>query len=366
MPDAPAKPYLDPDSIPIRWEDVTPDWMTAALQSRLPGVKVKEVSIAMADDGTNRRARLALTYAEGQGPATVFVKAHAADHRLTHLRNRNLWNEASLFASGVDLPLDHPLVYKAVIDLLGLDFLLVMEDIRARGADPRDSTRPMTLRQVANAMKGLARLHSRYWGLDPAGDPRLGWLQTWAPTEGWQSGLRRFVPGGLERGRHALPEPVAQMSGDEVVDLWARYVGTLATAPMTLTHGDAHIGNTYVLPDDDVGFLDWQVVRRGRWSQDVGHFLTGALTIEDCARHERELIELYRISLDVPEDQRPSAEAAWLEHRATPVYGLAIWLSTLGAGAGWQPHEISQTLAERFAAAFVRLDTLQALDAIGA
>jgi predicted unusual protein kinase regulating ubiquinone biosynthesis (AarF/ABC1/UbiB family) len=49
-------------------------------------------------------------------------------------------------------------------------------------------------------------------------------------------------------------------------DIWARYIRTLAPdvsrAPQTLLHGDPHIGNTYVLPDDTVGFLDWQMVRR--------------------------------------------------------------------------------------------------------
>jgi aminoglycoside phosphotransferase (APT) family kinase protein len=41
-----------------------------------------------------------------------------------------------------------------------------------------------------------------------------------------------------------------------------------------------------VLPDDDVGFLDWQMARRGNWSLDLGYFLQGALTIEDRRRGE--------------------------------------------------------------------------------
>jgi hypothetical protein len=365
MPDSAATPYLDPDCIPIRWEDVTADWMTAALQSRLPGVKVGGVELVMNDDGSNRRARFRLSYAQGTGPETVFLKAHDADNRVTHLRNGNLWNEARLFASGVEIPADTPLVYKAVVDLLGLDFLLVMEDIRQRGADPRDATRPMTPAQVARGLQGMARYHSRYWGVSPATHPKLAWLQTWAPTEGWKSGLRRFIPRGLERGQPVLPPAVAGMSGEQVVEQWARYVATLAADPVTLIHGDTHVGNTYVLPDGDVGFLDWQVVRRGAWHQDVGHFLGSALTVEDRRRHERELLEAYRTALDVPEAERPSAEAAWLTYRTTPIYGLAIWLSTLGTD-GWQAREICLALAERFAAAFVELETLEALATVGA
>lgn len=360
-----ARKRLPPDRIPLQWEQVTPEWMTAALRPRHPGARVSEVSLVTRDDGTNRRARFGLTYAEGSGPRTVFLKAHAAGHRITHLRNGNLWNEARLFAAGADLPVDHPLVYKSIVDLLGLDFLLVMEDLNQRGADPRDATRPMTVEQVANGMRGLARLHSRYWGVSRTSDARFRWLKTWKPTKGWQVGLRARIPRGLERAGSSLPEAVSRLTADQVVAYWSRYVATLATGPVTLVHADAHIGNTYVLPDGEVGFLDWQVVRRGRWSQDVGYFLVSALTEEDRRRNDRALIEIYRQALDVPDDQRPSAEAAWLEYRATPVYGLAIWLSTLGTD-GWQSREVCQALAERYAAAFVELGSLSALEAIGA
>ena len=102
--------------IPLRWEDVTSEWMTAAIASRCPGARVADVSLVTRDDGTNRRARFALSYAAGSGPTTVFVKAHAPRHRWVHLRNGNLFNEARLFASGVSLPVDHPVVYQAIVD----------------------------------------------------------------------------------------------------------------------------------------------------------------------------------------------------------------------------------------------------------
>ena len=60
----------------------------------------------------------------------------------------------------------------------------------------------------------------------------------------------------------------------------------------------------------------------------------------------RTLLELYRSTLDVPDGERPSKEQAWLRYRATPAYGLAIWLSTLGTD-GWQRPEVSLALAQR-------------------
>jgi aminoglycoside phosphotransferase (APT) family kinase protein len=134
---------------------------------------------------------------------------------------------------------------------------------------------------------------------------------------------------------------------------------------MTLLHGDAHIGNTYVLPNGDVGFLDWQVVRRGEWSQDVGYFLVGSLIEQDRRRSEKKLLEEYCAALEVPDGQRPSKADAWLRYRATPAYGLAIWLSTLGTD-GWQRREVSLALAQRYATAFVELQSERALAAISA
>ena len=334
--------------------------MTAAIAARHPEAKVESVTLVTRDDGTNRRARFHLSYSAGRGPESVFLKAHAPRHRFVHLRNGNLFNEARLFAASVPLACEHPLVYKSIVDVLRLDFLLVMEDLIKRGADPRDATRPMNAEQVAHGMRGLARLHSQYWGLSARTHPELRFLKTWKPSQGWQVGLRSRIPVGLERGAPALPAEVAKLNADAIVGFWTRYVASLTEGPMTLLHADAHIGNTYVLSDGDVGFLDWQVVRRGEWSQDIGYFLISALTEEDRRAHERSLLEEYRRTLEVPAGERPSAQTVWKRYRATPAYGLAIWLSTLGT-EGYQSREVSTALAQRFASAFLELDTLSAL-----
>ncbi len=353
-----------PAAVPADWSEVTAGWMTGALADHHPDAQVSDVALVMRDDGTNRRARFGLTYAAGSGPATVFLKGSEREHAELHNRNGTLFIEADLFASGVALPVDHPLVYKVVIDRPALDFTLVMEDLTARGADPRDATRPMTVDQVAAGLRSLARLHSRYWGFGAATHPALAWVQTWAPTEGFQAGLRSFVPRGLDRSAAQLPPEVAAYDGAGIVALWARYVTSLSREPMTLLHGDAHIGNTYVLPDDEVGFLDWQVAHRGGWAQDVGYFLVGCLTVADRRAHEADLIAEYRRALDVPESAGPSPAEAWLRYRASAAYGLPIWLSTLGTD-GWQRREVSLALVERYAAAFVELETLSALASIG-
>jgi Phosphotransferase enzyme family len=349
---------------PDRWESISPAWVTKAIAGHHPDAEVAAVTTLMRDDGTNRRLKLGVTYTKGSGPDTLFLKANEPAHRSVHLRNGNLFNEAQLFASGVPLIVEHPLVYQSLLDKLEGNFLLVMEDVTGRGADPRDATRPMSVNQVANGLRSLARMHSHYWGFSSASDPRLQWVQTWAPSHGWQEGLKSRIPKGLLRAAGILPNVIAGFDADETVRLWARYVASLRKGPVTLLHADAHIGNTYLLPDDTVGFLDWQVVRWGEWSQDVGYFLVSALTPEDRRDSERELLEVYRAALEIAAQKRPSREEMWLRYRTTPAYGLAIWLSTLGTD-GWQSQEISSTLVQRFSSAFVELDTLNALRTSG-
>ncbi|KUH93502.1 phosphotransferase [Mycobacterium sp. IS-1556] len=336
--------------------------MTAALAEHFPGATVERVTVALRDDGTNRRARLALTYSAGSGPATVFAKAVDPDHAELVALTSGLFHEPRLFSSGVTLPLDHPTVYAALIDEPGSNFLMIMEDVVARGADPRDSTRPMSVEQVANGVRGLARMHSQFWGERLTADPALGWLEPFVAFEGLEYAPLHIAH---ERLGNSVSSEILGLSGTELfVDVWARYIGTLTTAPQTLLHGDPHIGNTYVLPGDEVGFLDWQMARRGNWSLDLGYFLQGALTIEDRRRCERDLLDEYRAALTLPAAELPSAEEVWLRYRASVAHGLAIWMATLSGGDAWQDAAVCLALAQRYSAAFLDLDTRAALAAI--
>lgn len=337
--------------------------MTSALAQHFPGAEVDDVRIALRDDGTNRRARLALSYAAGSGPATVFAKAVDPEHADLVALTSGLYHEPRLFSSGVALPLDHPTVYTALIDEDRRDFLMIMEDVVARGADPRDSTRPMSVEQVAAGVRGLARLHSEFWGERLSGNPALGWVEPFVAFEGLEYAPLHIAH---ERLGDSVPAEVLALDGTALfVDVWARYIGTLMSSTPTLLHGDPHIGNTYVLPDDTVGFLDWQMVRRGSFSLDLGYFLQGALTIEQRRSAERDLLAEYRDALRLPAEELPSADDLWLRYRASVAHGLAIWMATLSGGDAWQRADICLAFAQRYAAAFVDLDTREALRSIG-
>ena len=116
-----------------------------------------------------------------------------------------------------------------------------------------------------------------------------------------------------------------------------------------------------LLPDGEVGFLDWQVARRGNFSLDLGYFLQGALTTEERRRSERALLEVYRDALALPADELPSADEVWLRYRASVAHGLTLWLCTASAGELWQRPDIALALAQRYSAAYEDLQTAQAI-----
>ena len=96
-----------PPRIPASWDELSPAWMTSALAGSYPGVEVSRVDVLLRDDGTNRRARLGLSYRRGEYSSTVFVKAADPAHAKTNARTGGVFNEARLFLSDVPLPLDH-------------------------------------------------------------------------------------------------------------------------------------------------------------------------------------------------------------------------------------------------------------------
>ncbi|HET9733454.1 MAG TPA: phosphotransferase [Acidimicrobiales bacterium] len=355
----------DPAEVPSDWEAISPRWMSAALQRDHPGAEVRQVSVLSRDDGTNRRGRLGLTYDRGTGPAVVFVKGEGA-WRESHAANGNLFNEPELFASRIPLPVDHPHAYHVVMDHAGLDYLIVMEDLTRRGADPRDATRPIRPSQVEDGVRRLAALHGAYWDL-PASPPGLGWLQTWQATEGWRRSLGPGIPVGAARAVDLLPAGVAARSSDEILSLCMRAMAAFGSGRLTLLHADPHIGNTYLLPGGEVGFLDWQVCRRGSWAMDLAYFVVSALTVEDRRDAEESLLAAYRDALAValPAGSVPGAGEVRTRFAAAHPYGLAVWLATHQSDRSQTP-EVCRELIIRFAAAFVDGSSEAALDRLTA
>ena len=332
--------------------------MTAAISRRHPGVVVSAVSVGDVAEGTNRRARMDLDYAFGQGPASVFVKAQGrVINRLALVALRAFEAEVHLAQSGVVLPLETPEPYAAAINRRRLEVVVVMDDVTLRGGHPNDAATPLGPLQVRSGLDGLARLHAAYW--DRPLPPPLRFLKPWRLTRAWTAVSAVNLARGLRRvwksdRRDLVPRRLDARSLETQFRTSAKLA---ATGAQTVLHGDPHPGNTYAMPGSLTGFYDWQLVRTGHWSHDVGYFLAGSLTPEHRRRHERELLSGYLDSLGQAGARTvPHFDEAWQRYRATPAFGLCTWLHTIAAGT-FQPVEICMSTLERFAAAYEDLDT---------
>ena len=339
-------------SAPRSWSGLTPAWMTAALAPHFPGVVVNGVRVGDVADGTNRRARVRLRYQSDRGPESVFVKREGRVlNRLALLALGALESEARLFDSGAYLPLEHAMPYAAAVNRRRLATMVVMEDVTLRSAHPNVATIALTVDQVRSGLRGLARLHAAYWDR-PLPEP-MRFLRPWRISLAWAplslaslARARRLLRSG---GHARLLPPLADAATLERG--FRRWATVAASGPQTVLHGDPHPGNTYALADEVTGFYDWQLVRTGNWSHDIGYFITSSLDVGDRRVHERSLLRCYLDELTKGGAPAPEFESAWRLYRLTPAFGLGTWLHTL-SGGGFQPIEECLATIERFAAAY--------------
>jgi hypothetical protein len=338
--------------VPRSWSGLTPAWMTIALAEHFPGAVVSQVGIGDIADGTNSRARVRLQYQFGRGPESVFVKREGRLlNRLALVALGALQSEAKLFDSGVRLPLERPVPFAAAVDRRRLATVVVMEDVVLRSALPNAATVPLTVGQVRSGLWGLARLHALFW--DRPLPERIRFIRPWRLGPAWAplsfASLARALH-LLRSGGHAssLPPAVDAATLERRFRRWATVAGS---GPQTVLHGDPHPGNTYTLPGEVTGFYDWQLVRTGNWSHDVGYFIVSSLDVVDRRAHERPLLRYYLDELTRVGAPAPGFEAAWHLYRQTPAFGLGTWLHTL-SGGGFQPAEECLATIERFSAAY--------------
>ncbi len=307
--------------------------------------------------GTNRRVSVKLAYERGEGPPAVFVKLSARPlNRLALVALGALEAEARLAEAPVGLPVAHPRWHGGGVDRRRLAVVVVMDDVTAEGGRPNRATVPLSVAEVADGLAGLARLHGTF--ADRPLPAALSFLRPWRPGDAWRvvsgpslwRGLRR-----MERAGVAVPPALVRSAGtlDRQFRHSARLVGR---GPQTVLHGDPHPGNTYAYGTGRTGFYDWQLVRIGHLSHDVGYFLTSSLSVEDRRAHERGLLRGYLEELRRAWPGAPPFETVWDRYRATPAFGLASWAHTLSAGTFQPPEECAATLA-RFAAAYEDLET---------
>ena len=232
-----------------------------------------------------------------------------------------------------DLAIETPRCFGTAIDRTNGRFAILLEDLADRAASFPSAATSLTTAHVETVLSNLAALHAHYWRSDRFDDD-LAWVPT--PITGGMFDVFDTIGFELisdQLERHPFKaEMIAPLdrSFDSMWDqLWA-YQTEMAAAPTTLLHGDTHVGNTYLLPDGSAGFLDWQLMVRGRWAHDVIYLLPTSMDRDLRRRHQEDLLRGYLAELrghgvaHVPDEAH-----AWELCRQAALWGLVIgWLIT--------------------------------------
>lgn len=362
-------------SVPLTPDEFDLSTLQNLIRTVYPDVRLASIAVvdaALSSEGeervsTARRIAFNVTYADGSRPdlpARLMVKVARPEFREIPLYD----NEVNVYTRiGDELPLLTPRCFGGVRDRESATFGLVLEDLRAANATFEDVLAPLTADDTAALLEQLAALHAAYWQSSRfQGD--LDWLQphTAGPIhELFSSDHGAVLLIDHEVATHQFKRELVQSTGETTASLRAkvaRVQAHQATLPCTLLHGDAHIGNTYRLPDGRRGYLDFQLAARGFCMHDVSYTIVTSLSVEDRRTHERDLIAGYRQTLiEQGVAAPPSLDELLHEHRLAMAWCLYIgWLTSPTENYGW---EITVANHIRISTAYRDLSSSAAIEA---
>jgi aminoglycoside phosphotransferase (APT) family kinase protein len=254
-----------------------------------------------------------------------------------------------------------PAVFGFGIDEDTNRFAVVIEDLGLRHARFPSALSGLTADDVAPLMTTFAELHAPNWGRDDLAS-EFPWLET--TTAGktarwWIEESRHHVERELKEPYKAAAFDVAAHSLDRVYAAYARLQEVNDAAPLTVVHGDTHIGNSYLVPDGG-GLLDWQLMRIANWGNDVGYLIMTALDVGERRKGEQDLLRLYLSELGRLGVDPPGWDETWTLYRQQMVWGILAWIVTPTA---MYDQPLLDTLIRRCTVAADDLDTYRLLDA---
>lgn len=371
-----ARLATDPD-------DLTVDQLNAVLAEQSPGVALTDFEVlethlwGRGQVSSAGRIIIEPTYAASAPaglPRRVVIKVAKTDPQSDD--PKRVRGTGALYANEVHIYtrlrpssfLEAPVILGGAYDRDTATFLLMMEDLRDRGATFGAATTPVSLATLRSLLDQLATLHARYWN-SPELTSSLGWME--AHTRGdlyltfnTPQAAPKFIADQVEAVQ--FKREMVQRLGTTTDGLFQAFQLVQrhqARLVQTVCHGDTHIGNTYVLPDGRGGLLDWQLASQGHALHDVSYLIATGLSVADRRTHERELLAYYREQLLAKGvKEPPTSEDLWLEYRRAMVWGVYIgWLTTPVANYGW---EICVMNHLRTMTAFEDLETGRLIDAL--
>ncbi|PEQ11242.1 hypothetical protein B2G71_18330 [Novosphingobium sp. PC22D] len=352
--------------LPVTVEEITPEWVSAALRTRAEGAAVEGIEVVDAVFTTCSKIRLRLdrnpaAIAAGI-PELVIVKGGFEEHgrRYYQMHEREVRGYRDVYPH---VPLPHPRCFFAETDEERRQGIIIMEDLVAKGVEFCHATKPQSFEQMARRLTVLARFHAGTWESDairPGG--RFGdffdffeVMQHFFDEKSSPENWARFCD---------LPRGVATSwrfrDRDWMVECWPKMMAYGKRQAQCLLHGDTHLGNLYIEPDGTPGFLD-TLASIGAGMLEVSYHVSASVDVADRQAWEGELVRLYLAELERNGVAPPAFEDAMHQYAVFLLYGHFIWMTT---ESRYQPETVNTANMLRVCAAMLDHDTIGKFEAL--
>ena len=299
-------------------------------------------------------------------PRTAYVKLPC--HELTTRSFANtlgFWSLECTFCERLaqHVPIRVPRVYAAV--QRGARFVLLLENLQEiPGVElfiNRDMAAGTTPERAARVLRSFAEMHAAFWGWPPIERNKLlpADLNTFLAPQSREM-TRALNASAIDRAMRVAPDILPQRVGETVrraIKKWDALLDAWYEGPLTLVHGDSHLGNCFEYPTPDglrVGLIDFQATHWSKGMRDVQYFLINSLEREVLEANETELIGGYCDEL-AQRGVSLSRGEAFEQYRAFSFQTLMVGVVPLGLGSLTERDSTVRAITRRSAAAVERL-----------
>lgn len=304
---------------------VSPVWLTGILAARWPDARVTGVEIVeiLATQATKVRFEIDIR-GDDTAPTRLCIKGVLTDTGAPP--SASIVETLFYREVAATLPVLVPGCVHAGLNADGSRGVVVMHDVIAAGGTFCSALAPLTPDEARDGLDQLAQLHHA----TPPGSEAFA--KPWARSFLDQIARQPIIPRDalqalLDGSRGERLHPRVRDAG-RLQKALERLAAEVREGPLCLVHGDAHAGNIYRQQDGRLGLVDWQILQKGSWAQDVAYHLAAVLTPEDRRVHERALLDDYRARLKALGGPDIDAEAVWRAYRAALTYGYYLWAMT--------------------------------------
>lgn len=309
-------------------------------------------------------------------PRTVYVKLPCESLTTRAFANTlGFWQLEYTFCMRVAprLPIRVPRVYAAA--WRGSRFVLLLENLHEiPGVElfiNRDMAAGTQPERAERILRGFAQMHAHFWDwTEPQREELLpARFNTYTAPQSREM-TRALNASAIGPALRSAPDILTERIGEtyrRAIEKWDALLEAWYSGPLTLVHGDSHLGNCFEYPTEEgirTGLIDFQATHWSKGMRDVQYFLINSLEPDVLIENENYLIGVYCDEL-AQRGITLTREEAFEQYRAFSFQTLLVGVVPLGLGNLTERNATVQAITRRSAAAVERLQFREWLEGLG-